>query len=246
MRDSCPACTNCLPLDVRASGSNRALVAFDLSSLSSPADNASLRLYIVHNADNWGNEGRTMDAHRLTAPWIEGNGANFQPGNLTNAQFRPYENRGDGPGVTWKCAVDAEIHNQATNCDSAWNGGAYIVAPSATVRIFKDFAGNNSLPPTATTLGWITFDVTADVNTCLADGDTQCSWLVKKTQEGQPGRIEFASKEGAAILYNSQFGEPVAPQLVLSTGGAGAASSSAADAGSQAQPNNIYLPLVEQ
>jgi hypothetical protein len=232
-------------LVIRSDGNNRALVNFDLAGLSSPVNSAHLRLYIVYNADNWGNEGRTIDTHRVTQAWSEGNGANLQPGNLTNAQFRPYENRGNGPGVTWKCATDTDIHNQASDCNPKWNGGLYVATPTDSVRIYKDFAGNNQLPPTTSTLGWITFDITADLNTCLTQGATQCSWLIKKTQEGQSGRVEFASREGAATFYNNLAGEPVAPQLMISTVGANAASTSA-PADSDSQPNIIFLPLVER
>ena len=204
-----------LNLIIRSDGHNRALVNFDLASLTGPVSQATLRLYIVHNSENWGNQGRTIDAHRVTAAWVEGDGANLQPSNLTNAEFSPFENRGDGPGVTWKCAVDTEVHNVATDCASPWNGGTYVASPTATVTIFKDFAGNSTLPPTTATLGWISFDVTDDVNDCLAASEAQCGWLIRKTDEGQAGRVEFASKEGAAAIYDSQAGEPVAPQLLI-------------------------------
>jgi hypothetical protein len=234
-----------LNLVIRSDGNNRVLGTFDLAGLSGPLGQATLRLYIVYNADNWGNEGRTIDAHRLTQTWTEGNGANLQGGNLTNVQFHPYENRGAGPGATWRCAVDAEVQNQATDCNPKWNGGVYAATPTASVTIYKDFAGNNTLPPTTKTLGWISFDVTADVNTCLTNDEPHCGWLIKKTQEGQPGRVEFASKEGAAVLYNSQVGEAVAPQLVF-TAGASAASTLTAPNRGQALPNTVFLPLVER
>lgn len=200
---------------LRASGNNRALVTFDTSALSQPVSAAALRLYIVHNGNNWGNEGQTIDAHQVTGAWVEGNGANHQPANLTSAQFNPLQNRGSGPGVTWSCAVDANVTNQSSDCSPKWNGGAYDPLPSDTVTIYKDFNGNNSLPPTAMTLGWIEFEVTADLNECIANGDDRCSWIIKKTREGQSGHIEFASSEGAAVFYDVQYGEAVAPHLAL-------------------------------
>ena len=39
---------------VRASGNNRALVSFNVTDFTGPIDNATLRLFIVHNANNWG------------------------------------------------------------------------------------------------------------------------------------------------------------------------------------------------
>jgi uncharacterized repeat protein (TIGR01451 family) len=245
-----------LNLMIRSDGNNRVLVTFDLAGLSGPVGSATLRLYIVYNADNWGNSGRTIDAHRVTQVWTEGNGANLQPGNLTNAQFRPYEKRGGGPGVTWRCAVDAEVQNQASDCNPKWNGGAYVATPTASVTIYKDFAGSTTLPPTSKSMGWISLDVTADVNSCLANGESQCGWLIRKRQEGQPGRVEFASKEGAAALYNSQVGEAVAPRLVINAG-VGAASLNSMDpvnepmkgedgAGGRALNNRLFLPLVSK
>ena len=209
-----------LNMVVRSSGHNRAIVSFDLNELLSlgvtSVETATLRLYIVHNANNWGNEGRTIDAHHLLEDWIEGDGANMKPANLTNAAFNPFKNRGDGVGITWKCAIDTEVNNQKADCDPKWHGGTYDPIPSDTVTIFKDFAGNNQLPPTTKTEGWVEFDVTLNVNECLADEEQSCSWLIRKTQEGQNGRIEFATKEGSTALYDAQYGQSVAPQLTLS------------------------------
>lgn len=205
-----------LNMVVRSSGKNRAMVSFDMSALSAAAgtlDSVSLNLYVVHNGDNWGNTGRTIDAHRLLESWAEGDGANLKPGNLSQAEFGPFDNRGDGLGTTWKCATDTEINNQQSDCDPKWNGGTFDPVSTDTVTIYKEFGGNNSLPPTTKTMGWITFDVTDDVNDCLSEGVVLCSWLIKKTQEGQNGRIEFATKDGASALYNAQFGESVEPRL---------------------------------
>jgi DNA-binding beta-propeller fold protein YncE len=202
-------------LNMHVDSNSRALVGFNLGNLHSPVAQAHLRLYIVDNGGNWGNTGRSIDAHRTTTAWSEGNGANLRPSNLTNAQFRPFENRGDGAGATWDCAVDTEIHNQSTDCSSPWNGGAYVAGPTASVTIFKYFAGNNNLPSTTATLGWVDFDVTTDVSQCLSNGESFCGWLIRKTLENQPGHLEFATKEGAAALYNGQVGESVAPQLIV-------------------------------
>jgi PKD repeat protein len=204
-----------LNMVVRSSGKNRALVSFDLSALPGSVSQATLRLYIVHNANNWGDEGRTIDAHRVLEDWAEGDGANLQPGNLSQADFKPFQNRGDGTGVTWQCPVDAEIHNQKADCDPNWDGGAFEPTPADTVTIYKDFGGNNDLPPTTKTVGWIAFDVTDDVNVCLSNGAEQCSWLIKKTQEGQNGLVEFATQEGALAGYNDLYGEAVSPRLEL-------------------------------
>lgn len=44
--------------------------------------------------------------------------------------------------------------------------------------------------------GWIEFDVTADVQGFL-NGNPNYGWLIKKTNEGQSGSVEYSSKDGA-------------------------------------------------
>ena len=228
--------------------SERDIVSFDVSPLApivAVSDTVLLKLFVVDNAENWGNTGRTIDAHQVLAAWQEGDGANMQPGNLTQAEFNPFQNRGDGPGVTWKCAVDAEVHNQRTDCETPWNGGLFDPAPTDTVTIYKDFAGNSTLPPTTATTGWIEFDITADVLECLASGAPTCSWLIKKTQEGQEGRVEFATKEGAAALYDALYGEPVAPRLELAIQASSVTGNTAADVTSPDEGvPALRLPLI--
>jgi YVTN family beta-propeller protein len=202
-------------LSMRVDGNSRALVSFNLGGLPPAVSEAHLRVYVVDNTGNWSNEGRTLDAYRVSEAWSEGNGANLRPSNLSHAQFSPFENRGTGLGATWGCAADSDIHNQLTDCAFPWNGGAYAAAPADSVTIFKDFGGNGNLPPTTATVGWIDFDVTADVNECLSHSAAQCGWLIRKTLESQPGRIEIATREGAAALYDSQAGEPVSPRLIV-------------------------------
>jgi cysteine-rich repeat protein len=184
-------------LVLRASGKNRALVRFDTTQLSGTVDSATLHLYIVHNADNWGTEGRDIGVYRIVDDWAEGDGANQKPANLTQAEFNVFKNRGDGDGVTWKCATDAEINNQSPDCDPKWNGGTFATTPTDTVTIFKFMTGVE-----------IQFDVTPDVLFCVNEGASTCSWMVKKVVDGQPGWVEFASKEGAANRYGD-----VAPRL---------------------------------
>jgi hypothetical protein len=42
----------------------------------------------------------------------------------------------------------------------------------------------------------VSFDLTADVRAFL-DGSPNHGWLVRKVNEGAPGRVEFASRETA-------------------------------------------------
>jgi len=191
---------------VRADGHNRALVSFDQVEILSASQyktlsSATMRLYIEDNGNNWGTEGRTIDIHRLLEDWTEGNGFNDKPSTMILSEFNALKVRGDGLGVTWKCSTDSEINNQQSDCDPQWNGASYSQTPTSTVTIFKDN------PPTGTvkTIGWIEFDVTSDVQTFLSDSEQNYGWIIKKTEEGTAGSVEFSSGQASANM----------PELVL-------------------------------
>jgi hypothetical protein len=160
-------------LRIQSSGNNRSLVRFDPAAITAAVGSGSLasarlELYIQNNSNNWGTEGRTVDAHRLTASWTES-------------------------GVTWNCGIDSIPSNSQANCASQWAGGLFEEEPSDTVL------HTNGLT------GWIQFDVTADVLAFLS-GTPSYGWIVKKTEEGQNGQVEYTSRQGAANQ---------APRLVL-------------------------------
>lgn len=160
-------------LRVQSSGHNRALVQFNPAAIQATVGagslaSARLELFIAFNSDNWGTEGRTVDAHRLTQAWTEA-------------------------GVTWNCPIDTLPANGSPNCTTEWDGGAFEEEPSDTVLHTSGMAG------------WVGFDVTADVQALLA-GASHFGWLVKKTEEGQSGRVDYASRE--AVVANR-------PRLVL-------------------------------
>jgi hypothetical protein len=176
-------------LRLQASGNNRVVVGFDQGAIDGFGNitSATLVLTIAENADNWGpNMDRTVDAHPLTVDFAEGNGQNAGvPGSQST--------RGSGPGVTWNCATDAEIANQATDCNPRWNGGSFGPATAPSVLHVNGLTGE------------VSWDVTDDV---LAGAS---AWLIKKTSERQPGRVSYHSKEGAAAA-----GDPdLAPRLIL-------------------------------
>jgi hypothetical protein len=98
-------------------------------------------------------------------------------------------------GATWNCAQDTNPANRAADCATQWNGGTTADDASDTVVV------------TNASSAWIQFDVTADVQAFLA-GTTNDGWLLQKTDEGQAGRVDLVSKEGAA-------GQ--APRLVLTS-----------------------------
>jgi hypothetical protein len=191
---------------VRDNGNNRALILFDQGDILSAAQDstlasATLRLYIEHNGNNWGPEGRTIDIHRILEDWSEGDGFNDKPASMSSSEFNSLKTRGSGAGVTWKCAIDSEIQNQQTDCSTHWDGATYSSIPTDTVTIFKDN------PPTGTvkTVGWIEFDVTEDLQAFLGSTEQNFGWIIRKTNEGDPGLVEFSSGESGANM----------PELVL-------------------------------
>ncbi len=171
-------------LRIQSSGKNRILVRFDLSGVSIVGlVRATLVLTIAQLTDNWGSSGRPMSAHRLLEPWSEGNG--WTVGGNT---------RGTGPGVTWACATDLDIANQTPNCPMLWDGGTFAASTGAPVVHTNGLSGE------------VSWDVTSDV---LAGADY--GWLVKKDSEGQAGKVEYVSREGALAASIPTR----APRLVL-------------------------------
>ena len=201
---------------VKAGGDNKGLVSFDVSEISGPIDSATLELFIVNNGDNWGKVGRDITVHRILPTWVEGNGFNMVPGNLKNSDVKNFKDRSDGAGVTSNCSVDADISNGKADCENKWKHGdiGVVETPTDSMTIFKNFKGNDKkgLPMTESTIGWISFDILADLNSCINENVDTCSWMIQKADH-KPGRIEFASTEGAANRYDTEFNENVAPRL---------------------------------
>ena len=176
-------------LRLQAAGDNRAVVGFDQDAIDGfgEVSTATLVLTIAENADNWGRHAdRTVDAHPLRDDFAEGNGQN---GDLPG----PESTRGDGPGVTWNCATDADIANHRADCDPKWSGGDFAAATALPVLHVNGMSGE------------VSWDVTDDV---LAG---TVAWLVKKTAEVQPGKVSYFSREGAEAAGN----QDLAPRLIL-------------------------------
>lgn len=183
---------------VRSSGQNRALVRFDQAAIQAAVNggtlvSAKLRMTITDNGENWGPSGRTVDAHRVTASWAEGNG-------WTDGNSPP--NRGTGAGATWACASDSNIANQSKDCSGSteWEMGQpnqpqlhpWVQAATGTVTI------------TSGQSGVVEWDVTADVAAFVSGSAQNHGWLIRKTEEGQNGLVHFGARES---------GSP--PQLVI-------------------------------
>jgi hypothetical protein len=158
-------------------GSDRTLVAFDQAQIAEAVtgktlQSATLNMYINFNLNDWGS-GRYIEARPLTVDWAEGNGYNE---NIVVPVL------GTGSGVTWNCAVDTDISNNAKNCGTSWNGGKFgSVASKVKITNGKT--------------GWISFDVTGNVKSFLDGTKPNHGWIIKKTSESSLGLITFTSGE---------------------------------------------------
>jgi hypothetical protein len=164
---------------------SRAVVAFDLSKVNTSAiTSAHLVLSIKRNQHGWGASGADLAAYALLQDFTEGNGHVFRD---------PSPSRGNGPGVTYRCATDTAIENSSTDCNPTWDGGTFSATPTDTTLV------------TNTTTGTIEFDVTADVKA------GQSEWLVKTPNGERGGKLLLHSREGAEAS-----GDPtLAPRLEL-------------------------------
>ena len=168
-------------LKLQASGKNRGLLWCDPATIRGAvgADSlasARLELTIALNADNWGSSGRTIDLHRLTQAWRE-------------------------LGATWNCADDTDPTNSVADCsgETAWamdgpEPRPWVATPTATQVITNGLTGVVAL------------NVTADVADLLLGSGVLHGWILKKTDEGASGRVDFGSRESDSP-----------PRLVLTT-----------------------------
>ena len=115
--------------------------------------------------------------------WAEGIGRDGDYG-------RAESSRGDTPGATWNCARDANTINLRQDCSgiAAWemdkpNRHPWAATPSASALIANGQTGS------------IEWNVTADVQAFLSGASVNHGWILKKTVESLPGRIDFASRE---------------------------------------------------
>lgn len=178
---------------LQASGDNRSLIKFDENAIEAAIGNgtltsATLQLTIVDNGNNWGATGRDISLHRLLKDWTEGNGDE--------------NNRGNGNGSTWACAVDSIIENQSKNCSgiTEWTMGQ---PNNPAVHPWQEAATDNYTITNGLS-GTIELDVTSDVQAFIDGDHMNYGWLIKRANESQNGMVSFGTKESAT-----------APELVL-------------------------------
>jgi hypothetical protein len=108
-------------LRIQDSSTHRVLVRFDPAHLEAVVGegtllSATLELFIEHNADNWGSNGRSVDVHRLTENWEE-------------------------PGATWQCANDTDLSNALPDCATPWPGGSVLASATDSVLHTNELTG---------------------------------------------------------------------------------------------------------
>ncbi|WP_197484328.1 RHS repeat-associated core domain-containing protein [Halioglobus sp. HI00S01] len=169
------------------------VVSFDLTEVDLlRIESAQLVLSIdpAQNLTNWTTNGKTVDVYPLQADWAEGIGHHA---SLSQAE----STRGTGPGITWRCATDADISNSAQDCDINWKGaseeGTSIIA---------------SIVHTNDSQGDIAWDITQSVKS------GEHSWRLRR--EGTRGSVWYYSKEGSEAAFGNT---DKAPRLVLELSG---------------------------
>lgn len=170
-------------------GANVVVVAFDNDLVQrfldrGPLGKATLILNVAKNRRHWGVAGQRVAAYPLPDAIVEGNG---------NVAARE---RGAGPGVTWNCAVDAEISDPKAACLDPWSGPR-----------FKRFRGRHGIPALHHDgrSGQVAWDVTAQVE------DGIRGWALRKTSRRHGGSVDYYSKEGA----RERLDDGLVPSLVL-------------------------------
>ena len=113
-------------------------------------------------------------------------------------------------GATWSCAVDSVPGNSKPECvgATAWDmddSAAYpwIATPTATAVLKNGQTGV------------VSFDVTADVQAWLASQPND-GWLLKKTVEGDPGMVDFGSRESGTpprLVLSVQLADTTVPPI---------------------------------
>jgi hypothetical protein len=199
------------------------LVGFNVTQLTFPATSAVIELTICHTPGDltfcpdapfgWPASGGRDTAMRLDDGWERWGSGFPNPTNTPpegNGNNFPIENnpRGDGAGVTWNCAIDTNIANEAQNCSNAngnfWNAGlnhdhGFV---NSTEAITNGMADGTK----------IHFDVTALYNEGIGPLDTTfMTFFIRKVANSGGGAVTYYSFQGAAAKSNPSL----APKLIV-------------------------------
>ena len=174
---------------LRSSGKNRALLRFDEAALAGALGGGSV----------------TQATLVLT---ISDNGDNWGSSGRTIDLHRMLQGWTE-QGATWNCPDDANTGNSSPD-GPQWDMGGespFAATPTASALISNGQSGE------------VSFDVTADVLAFLDGSQPGFGWILKKTNEGQSGRIEFSSREGTVkARLDLTYVSNTASSLVLVSG----------------------------
>jgi hypothetical protein len=157
-----------LVLRVRPDGNNRSLFRFDQAALTAAVGSG------------------TVTAARLELTIVE-NFDNWGPSGRP-VDLHRLTQAWTELGATWNCGADLEPGDPTPDCPTtAWamsGPGArpWVATPTATVTLTNGMRGV------------VAFDVTADVQAFLS-GAANVGWLVKRTDEGPSGAVDFGARE---------------------------------------------------
>jgi hypothetical protein len=155
-------------LRIRQSGQNRSLVQFDQNAISSFV-------------------GTRLVTSATLRVYISLNSSNWGASGRDVGAHRLTSNWTE-LGATWNCPDDTNTGNNVPD-------GVQWEMNNASLWPFVSTA-SDIVVHTNGLVGWIEFDVTADVQGFLS-GNPNYGWLIKKTNEGQSGSVEYSSKDGA-------------------------------------------------
>jgi RHS repeat-associated protein len=190
---------------VQARREGSVVVGFDLSAIDpGQLDVAYLALTVDDRrpASGWGHSGALVAAYALEERWTEGNGAYALSGS------EPGEWDGDGIGVTWNCASDADISNATADCDTLWQGGSISDEAADSALHSDDMRGRVTWDVTTDVLAgknaWL---LRAPVSTTALDSEGGSDGLMKRL----PGQVSYFSREGASAVGKTDY----TPMLLL-------------------------------
>jgi hypothetical protein len=164
----------------------------------------------------WPAGGGTIHTQRLVDGW-EDWGSDIPPTNTPpegNGNNFPIDNnpRGNGAGVTWNCAIDTNIANEARDCVNPSSGGKFWNAgleyDTEPPIVSNQLLTNNMADGTK-----ITFDVTSLVQQGMGPLDTKfMSFFLRKLANTGGGFVSFYSFQGAVAKNDPSL----APKLDIS------------------------------
>jgi hypothetical protein len=150
-------------------------------------------------------------------PWVEGTSRFdrfYCVGNCFRAPDDPRCPTEGAPGVTWRCAEDADTTDGDPDCPEEWNGAQDFVRrspdlPPKIVELFRDAPLDPDAPAALVHredgASPVLFDVTEHVRRAYACGDLSPSWLFRRaSRSGKKVRLLTREAREAACACGRQ------------------------------------------